>query len=120
MRKVNPFLRSITAHRAVKALSDAGKGLLQKCNQIISRGRPLLRGKLKLAVEGFEIVANRIHGGEIAQISPIIKRVTSNFYGISLIGFTRRRELAPYSLMRSGLTAQTKNPASCSAFATAS
>ena len=84
MRKVNPFLRSITAHRAVKALSDAGKGLLQKCNQIISRGRPLLRGKLKLAVEGFEIVANCIHGGEIAQISPIIKRVTSNFYGISL------------------------------------
>ena len=47
----------------------------------------LLSIVLKLSVEGFEIIANRIHGGEIAQISPIIKRVTSNFYGISLIGF---------------------------------
>ena len=110
MRKVNPFLRSITAHRAVKALSDAGKGLLQKCNQIISRGRPLLRGKLKLAVEGFEIVANCIHGGEIAQISPIIKRVTSNFYGISLIGFYAAQRISTVLLDEKRINSADKEP----------
>ena len=110
IRKVNPFLRSITAHRAVKALSDAGKGLLQKCNQIISRGRPLLRGKLKLSVEGFEIIANRIHGGEIAQISPIIKRVTSNFYGISLIGFYAAQRISTVLLDEKRINSADKEP----------
>lgn len=65
MSEVHPFLRPIVSYRAVKALTNARKGLLQKSNQIVGADCSLFGGKLKLAVQGSQIIANCIHRGII-------------------------------------------------------
>ena len=87
MREVNPFMCSIASYRTVKALADAGEGLLQKSNQVVGTGCPLLGSKLKLVVQCFQIITNRIHRGIISQICPVVKSITGNFQRVSLVVF---------------------------------
>ena len=53
MGKVHPLLGAIPADRTVKALADAGEGLLQQGHQVVGSGGFLFGGQMKLAVEGF-------------------------------------------------------------------
>ena len=87
MRKVDPFLRPIASYRAVKALADAREGLFQKSDQVVCRGCPLLGSKLKLTVQCFQIITNRIHRGIVSQISPVVKSIAGDFQRICLVGF---------------------------------
>ena len=57
MGQINPFLRAVTAHRAVKQLADTGKRLFLKCDEVVCGSGFLLNGQLKLTVHSFQIVS---------------------------------------------------------------
>ena len=62
MDKVNSFLRSVVSGRTVEAFADFREGVFQESNQVVRRGCPLLRSKLKLTVQCFQIITNGIYG----------------------------------------------------------
>ena len=86
MGEINPFLRAVTAHRAVKQLADTGKRLFLKCDEAVCGSGFLLNGQLKLTVHSFQIVANCIHRSIITQFAPIVKSIFGNLHRICLIG----------------------------------
>lgn len=57
MGEINPLLRAVTAHRAVKQLADTGKRLFLKCDEVVCGSGFLLNGQLKLTVHSFQIVS---------------------------------------------------------------
>ena len=115
-----PFLDTATAGRTVKEVIGTGIGLIQKENKVVFHGSFLVHIETELPVHCFKLVACFIHASILLQFCPAVKSITGDFFRIRLIRLWSTGESSPKSLIRMGLTALTKMPASESQLANGS
>lgn len=86
VHEVHPFLAAVRAHRAVEVPVRAGIALLQQGNQVVVQRGPGLAGQLELAMQGLEVVTNRIHGSILQQNLPFVNGKLGDLQGIRPVG----------------------------------
>ena len=85
VHKVHPFLAAIRTNRAVKVSVCAGITLLQQGNQVVAQGGLGLARQLELAMQGLEIITNRVHGSIMRQNRPFVKSELRDFLRVRLV-----------------------------------
>ena len=83
--KIHPLLAAVAAHRAVKQRTKSRKALLQQRDEVVGAGRAVLAGQLILAVQGLELITNRVHRGILTQFVPVVKSESGDLHSVGLI-----------------------------------
>ena len=83
--KIHPLLAAVAAHRAVKQRTNSRKALLQQLDEVVGAGRAVLASQLILAVQGLELITNRVHRGILTQFVPVVKSESGDLHSVGLI-----------------------------------